>query len=200
MQSDLTFSPLAWIFLIIVILLFCQLWCSGKLTSAAPKPPGSKREPQPFAGLTHKPDCDLCYQQVRSQPPTPSAPPPRMSFTRGRRRQVDTSGHFCPQASGSYHGGVDWGNIRANGYPNGRRWRQLVCLSCHGYFLETVGTPFQGKQVEPDKLVWAIAALTEGLGLRPWPASSRSIRTRFWAGWGRRPNTSRPSVAIACAR
>jgi transposase-like protein len=61
---------------------------------------------------------------------------------------------------------VDWGNIRANGHPNGRRWRQLVCLSCHGYFLETYGTPFHAKQVDPDKLVWAIRALAEGLGIR----------------------------------
>ena len=57
-------------------------------------------------------------------------------------------------------------NIRANGHPNGRRWRQLVCLGCHGYFLETHGTPFHAKQVDPDKLVWAIAALAEGLGIR----------------------------------
>jgi IS1 family transposase len=61
---------------------------------------------------------------------------------------------------------VDWGNLRANGHPNGRRWRQLVCLSCHGYFLETVGTPFHAKQVEVDKLVWAITALAEGIGIR----------------------------------
>jgi hypothetical protein len=167
MQSDLTFYPLAWIFLIIlVILLLCQLWRGGKWTSAAPKPPGVKREPQPFAGRTRKPECDLCQQQVHSQPPPPSAPPPRLSFTRGRRRHVATSGHFCPQASCSYHGWVDWGNIHANGHPSGRRWRQLVCLGCHGYFLETLGTPFQGKQVEPDKLVWAMAALAEGLGIR----------------------------------
>ncbi len=89
-----------------------------------------------------------------------------MIFTRGRRRQVDTSGHFCPHAACSYHGRVNWGNIRANGHPNGRRWRQLVCLSCHGYFLETLGTPFHGKQVDPDKLVWALAALAAGLGIR----------------------------------
>jgi transposase-like protein len=89
-----------------------------------------------------------------------------MRFTRGRRRQVETSGHFCPHATCSYHGRVDFGNIRANGHPNGRRWRQLVCLGCHGYFLETLGTPFHGKQVDPDKLVWAIAALAEGLGIR----------------------------------
>jgi transposase-like protein len=41
-----------------------------------------------------------------------------------------------------------------------------MCLGCRGYFLETVGTPFHGKQVDPDKLVWAMAALAEGLGIR----------------------------------
>jgi transposase-like protein/IS1 family transposase len=89
-----------------------------------------------------------------------------MRFTRGRRRHVETTGHFCPQADCPYHGRVGWGNIRANGHPNGRRWRQLVCLSCKRHFLETHGTPFHSKQVEPDKLVWAIAALAEGLGIR----------------------------------
>ena len=89
-----------------------------------------------------------------------------MTFTRGRHRHVDTTGHFCPQATCLYHGWVGWGNIRANGHPNGRRWRQLVCLSCKRHFLETHGTPFHSKQVEPDKLVWAIAALAEGLGIR----------------------------------
>jgi transposase-like protein len=82
------------------------------------------------------------------------------------RRQVDTTGHFCPYATCPYHGWVDFGNIRANGHPNGRRWRQLVCLSCHGYFLETVDTPFHGKQVDADKRVWAMTALAEGLGIR----------------------------------
>jgi hypothetical protein len=76
MQSDLTFYPLAWIVLILVILLFCQLWRGGKWPSAAPKPPGVKREPQPFAGLTRKPECDLGQHQVRSQPLASSAPPP----------------------------------------------------------------------------------------------------------------------------
>ena len=89
-----------------------------------------------------------------------------MILTWGRRRQVDTTGHFCPHATCAYHGRVGFGNIRANGHPTGRRWRQLVCLGCHGYFLETHGTPFHGKQVDPDKLVWAIAALAEGLGIR----------------------------------
>jgi len=89
-----------------------------------------------------------------------------MLLTRGRRRQVDTTEHFCPHSNCSYHGWVGWGNVRANGHPNGRHWRQRVCLGCRGYFLETLGTPFHGKQVAPDKLVWAIAALAEGLGIR----------------------------------
>jgi hypothetical protein len=89
-----------------------------------------------------------------------------MTFTRGCHRQVDTTGHVCPHATCSYHGWVGWGNIRANGHPNGRRWRQLVCLSCKRHVLETHGTPFHSKLVNPDKLVWAIAARAEGLGIR----------------------------------
>ena len=89
-----------------------------------------------------------------------------MIVTRGRRRQVDTTSHFCPHAACAYHGRVGFGNIRANGHPTGRRWRQLVCLGCRGCFLETHGTPFHGKQVDPATLVWALAALAEGLGIR----------------------------------
>jgi hypothetical protein len=89
-----------------------------------------------------------------------------MIVPRGRRRQVDTTNRFCPHAACAYHGRVGFGNIRANGHPNGRRWRQLLCLSCRGYFLEPLGTPFHAKQVDPDPLGWAIAAVAEGLGIR----------------------------------
>jgi hypothetical protein len=41
-----------------------------------------------------------------------------------------------------------------------------VCLSCKRHVLETHGTPFHGTQVDADKLVWAIAARAEGLGIR----------------------------------
>src|SRR5262245_36475600 len=89
-----------------------------------------------------------------------------MIFTRGRRRHIETTGHFCPQAPCAYHGRVGWGNLRANGHPHGRRWRQLGCLSCKRHFLATHSTPFHGKQVAPDNRVWAVAALAEGLGIR----------------------------------
>jgi IS1 family transposase len=58
------------------------------------------------------------------------------------------------------------GNIRANGYPSGGRWRQLQCRSCKTYFLETQGTPLHGKRVPPEVLVWVVGALAEGLGIR----------------------------------
>jgi len=166
MPSDLGFYPFACVLFILLCLLLCRLWRCGNTTPSARKPPRPTREPKPFAGLTRKPDCEACAQQIRSQPQVPSAPPPRMILTRGRRRQVDTTSHFCPHAACSYYGRVGFGNLRANGHPTGRRWRQLVCLGCHGYFLETHGTPFHGKQVDPDKLVWALAALAEGLGIR----------------------------------
>jgi IS1 family transposase/transposase-like protein len=166
MRFDLTFYPFACVLCILLALLFCRFWPSGKSAPAGAKPPKRKRELKPFAGLTRKPDCEACEQQARSHPQVPGAPPPRMIVTRGRRRQVDTTNHFCPHAACAYHGRVGFGNIRANGHPNGRRWRQLLCLSCRGYFLETLGTPFHAMQVDPDKLGWAIAALAEGLGIR----------------------------------
>jgi transposase-like protein len=166
MPSDLAFSLVTGVVLMLLVVLSHWLWRGGKAAPAATKTPQARRDPTPFAGLTRKPLCEACEQGAGSHLPAPGAPPPHMTFTRGRRRHIDTTGHFCPHATCAYHGRVDWGNIRANGHPGGRRWRQLVCLGCRGYFLETLGTPFHAKQVAPDKLVWAIAALAEGLGIR----------------------------------
>jgi IS1 family transposase len=168
MQRNLTFYLVTGVVLILLVVLTRWRWRGGKAVPDAAKLPRAQRAPKPFAGLTQKPACPACEQEARIHllAAAPSAPPPRMIFIRGRRRHVETTGHFCPHAACAYHGRVGWGNIRANGHPNGRRWRQLVCLGCRGYFLETSGTPFHGRQVEPDKLVWAIAALAEGLGIR----------------------------------
>ena len=61
---------------------------------------------------------------------------------------------------------MGWGNIRANGHPNGGRWRQLLCIVCRGSFLETLGTIFHGKRVAPELLVRVIACVAEGLGIQ----------------------------------
>jgi IS1 family transposase len=85
---------------------------------------------------------------------------------RGCPRTVDTPHHFCPSPRCDYYGWLGFGNIRANGHPSGGRWRQLQCVACRTYFLETHGTPLHGTRVAPERVVWAVGALAEGLGIR----------------------------------
>jgi IS1 family transposase len=89
-----------------------------------------------------------------------------ITFTRGRRRTVDTHTHFCPAPGCAYRGWRGRGNIRANGHPGGQAWRQLQCVACHGYFAETHGTLFHGKHASQELIVRVIACLAEGLGIR----------------------------------
>ncbi len=56
--------------------------------------------------------------------------------------------------------------MSANGHPTGRRWRQLHCVACGRYFLETHGTLFYGKTRAAEDILRAVAALAEGLGIR----------------------------------
>jgi len=58
------------------------------------------------------------------------------------------------------------GNIHANGHPGSGPWRQLQCVVCQTYFLETQGTVFQGKRVPAQLLVRVVAALAAGIGRR----------------------------------
>jgi len=150
MVSDLFFYQLGLIVLVWLCLMLQWVWPSDSAavcptTPELPSPvPKRHREPTPFAGLTTKPPCDACEHSPDPRPQPLSAPPPRIVPTRGRRRQVDTSMHFCPNPDCAYRGWVGWGNLRANGHPNGGRWRQLLCLVCNGYFLETLGASFTG--------------------------------------------------------
>jgi hypothetical protein len=57
MRFDLTVYLFAWVFLILLALLFCRFWQGGTRAPAEPKPPKRKRDPKPFAGLTRKPEC-----------------------------------------------------------------------------------------------------------------------------------------------
>src|SRR6267142_989265 len=172
MVSHLFFYQLTLIALVWLCVMLQWVWPSDPTavcpTTPEPTPPVPKRhrERTPYAGLTTKPPCDACAHASDLRPAAPCPPPPRIVPTRGRRRQVDTSTHFCPNPDCAYRGWVGWGNLRANGHPNGGPWRQLYCTRCEGYFQETQGTPLHGKRVEPQKLVWAVGALAEGLGIR----------------------------------
>ena len=171
MVSDLFFSQLMLIALVWLCLMLHGLWPSAPATcppppEPTPPVPKRKRERLPFAGLTHKPHCDACEHHGDLRPQPPSSRPPHIVMTRGRRRQVDTSMHFCPNPDCASRGWVGWGNLRANGHPSGGPWRQLLCVVCRGYFLETLGTLFHGKRTSVELIVRVIACLAEGLGIR----------------------------------
>jgi hypothetical protein len=123
-------------------------------------------EPKPFHGLTHKPPCALCARETAHPQAPPPVPPDPMAPTHRRPREVDTSMHFCPHNGCDYRGWLGRGNLRANGHPNSGPWRQFHCTSCKGYFLETHGTIFHGKQAAVERIVHVLACLAEGLGIR----------------------------------
>jgi hypothetical protein len=172
MVSHLFFYQLTLIALVWLCLMLHWVWPSDSAaacpTPLAPPPPRPTRHrvPQPFKGFIKKPPCDACAHATAPRPPAPSVPPPRMVPTRGRRRQVDTSTHFCPNPDWAYRGWVGWGNLRANGHPNGGPWRQLLGVACRRYFLETLGTILPGKRASVELVVRVIACLAEGLGIR----------------------------------
>jgi hypothetical protein len=169
-------TPLFYQLLLIALVLMCLLVHVGlpndpPLVPKTPLEPQSCRrrrtkEPKPFAGLIHQPLCEACEQGTDTRPQAPGSPPPAITFTRGRKRSVDTHAHFCPDPDCSYYGRLGWGNLRANGHPGGQSWRQCQCVSCRGYFYESHGTIFHGKHASADLIVWVIACLCEGLGIR----------------------------------
>jgi hypothetical protein len=137
-------------------------------TPPPPTPPRRKRrcEPTPFMGLTPQPPCDAWAHATAPHPHAPSAPPPRIVMTRGRRRQVDTSRHCCPHPDCAYRGWVGWGTLRANGQPHEGPWRQLLGIACRHYCLETLGTILHGKRASVELIVRVVVCLAEGLGSR----------------------------------
>ena len=171
MVSPLFFYQLVLVALVWLCLMLQWAWPSDPATCPPipePPPPEPKRHRAhtPFAGLTTKPHCDACEHGTAPRPQAPSPPPPRIVSTRGRRRHVDTSMHFCPNPDCAYRGWVGWGNLRANGHPTGGLWRPLLCIACRGSFLETLGTIFHGKHASVELIVRVIACLAEGLGIR----------------------------------
>jgi IS1 family transposase len=158
--------------LFLLVWLFVMLHVTGSKpglpTPPVPAKPKRKRssEPKAFEGLTQKPPCALCKQETGETAPALPRRPDPMPPTNRRPRTVDTSMHFCPHSDCDYRGWLELGNLRANGHPGGGPWRQFYCTSCKGYFLETHGTIFHGKQAAVELIVRVLACLAEGLGIR----------------------------------
>jgi IS1 family transposase len=172
MSLHLVYYQLGLLVLLWLCIMLLYLWPrlpSGMPTRRAdPITPKRNRssEPQPFAGLTHKPHCALCAQERGETTPPPPVRPDPMPLTTRRPRTVDTSMHFCPHPECDYRGWRGLNNLRANGHPSGGPWRQFHCLSCNGYFPEHHGTIFHGKHAAVELIVRVLACLAEGLGIR----------------------------------
>jgi hypothetical protein len=172
MVSHLFYYQLVLLGLLWLFVMLHVAWPSpGTMSPPRPaKPLKPRRQPsqasKPFAGLTQKPHCALCEHDAAHPHTPPPAPPEPMPPTHRRPRTVDTSRHFCPHVSCRYRGWLGLGNLRANGHPSGGPWRQFHCTACEGYFLETHGTIFHGKQAAVELIVRVLACLAEGLGIR----------------------------------
>jgi len=150
------------------LVILYEAWKQGHAPKPwpAPQPKRLPDTPKPFTGLTHKPHCQECEQSRAPSHLPPFFPPPLIASKRGRPRTIATHQHHCPEKTCPYYGWVGRGNIHANGHPGRGPWRQLQCVVCQTYFLETRGTVFHGKRVPPGLLVRVVAALAEGVGLR----------------------------------
>lgn len=160
--------------LIILVWMLFSYWPMWEISQQKRSPIKKRRlgrhrkgspEAKAFAGLTRKPDCPVCQDEAQARASIPE-PPPLMASKRGAPSSVDTRRQFCPQEKCRYHGWLGRGNIIANGHPGGGLWRQCHCKACGGYFLETYGTLFFGKRQAVPVLLFVLAALVEGMGIR----------------------------------
>ena len=113
---------------------------------------------------TRKPECPACQRDSTAMP-TPEMPPVIENHY-GRPKHVDTSNHYCPETDCSYYGWLGLNNIVSNGHPNDGIWRQLQCVVCGKYFMETTGTIFYGSRTPPETIWMALSAMAEGLSIR----------------------------------
>jgi IS1 family transposase/transposase-like protein len=168
MVHDLLFHTLLLLGILGLSMSLIWVWRQRHAATSHATTRATRRAPKhkPFPGLTHKPSCATCEDRAQEQGKAPPTAPSPMVPIRGCPRTVDTQPHFCPSPRCAYYRWVGFGNVRANGHPSGGRWRQLQCVACGTYFLETHGTPLHGKRVAPELVVWAVSALAEGLGIR----------------------------------
>jgi hypothetical protein len=171
MVSALFFYQLGLIALVWLCVMLQWAWPSDTAVGPPPlepTPPRPKRhrEPKPCAGLTIQPPCDACAPGSAPRPHAPSAPPPRLVMTRGRRRQVDTATHGGPNPAWASRGGGGWGNLRATGPPSGGPWRQRLGSACRRHFLAPLGTLLHGQRAAGELIVPVIACRAAGWGIR----------------------------------
>jgi len=175
MVSHRLFDELLLCGLLWLCVLLYGVWQRSRVALGQSTPTRGKRatrrpqETKPVPGLMPKPHGPAGEHAAAPTPWPPASPPPLIVSTPGGPRQVDVQHQFCPNPDCSYSGWMGRGHLRANGHPGRGRWRPWHCARGKSYVLETYGTLLHGTRVSPERLVWAVGALVEGLGIRAVP-------------------------------
>jgi len=122
-------------------------------------------ESRSLPGLARRPVCGECQADTRQKEDPPRPPPRWPEPKRGRRQVVRPTWQYCDEPECEYYGWPGLGNLRANGYPNGGRWRQWHCQACQQFFIETRGTPLYRRAVAPKLVHQVLTGVAEGLSL-----------------------------------
>ena len=171
MVSHLFFYQLALIILVWLFFLLLYAWPSEHARHPPPAVPIALRrqrsnDPKPFAGLTQKPHCVLCDQDVPPPQAPPAVRPDPMPPTHRRPRTIDTSQALLSPYRLCYRGWLGLGNLRANGHPSGGPWRQLHCTLLSGLFPGDTRHDLSWQTASVELIVRVLACLAEGLGIR----------------------------------
>lgn len=164
--------PLIVIFLLLVSWLieyrhYLHIWITHR--RSRPNIAQCKRKDKSFPCTfpTKRPDCPLCQAEEGMLPPEETPEPPTLIVHRkGRPRSIDTDMRFCPNNDCDYYGWLARGSICSNGHPNSGSWRQLECIVCGTYFIETQGTVFYCSKASPDTIIMALKIMSEGVGIQ----------------------------------
>src|SRR5262249_12718439 len=103
----------------LLVVLTCWLWRGGKAAPApaATRTPRARRDPTPFAGLTHKPPCALCeHEAAHPQAPLPYDPTPCPRPT-GVPARWTPRGTFVPIRAVGIVAGWGWGTCAPEAIP-----------------------------------------------------------------------------------
>ena len=146
MVPDLFFPQLVLIALVWLCLMLHWTWPSDPprvrpTPEPTPSVPKRHRERKPFAGLTKKPHCDACAHasNLRPEAPCPRHPascPHGGAAARWIPPRISAQPRLCLSGLGG---------LGQSPRQRPSQWRllaALLCVACHLYFLETLGTIF----------------------------------------------------------
>jgi len=112
--------------------------------------------------------CDCCRVEApRSQLPVLALPTPTWSSQRskrGRKKTVDSSGHFCTNPECQYHENTDAQThaLASNGRHGQQRIRQWVCQACGTYASERHDTAMSNLKKHPEDVACTLEMLNRG--------------------------------------